>query len=351
MKKIGLRLFLPVVAVVFTSCVSIEDIAVDKLSGILASDSGGAVFTGDNDPELVADALPFALKMYEMILGMNPDDPEFLFATGKNFVMYANAFIQTPAEMRPDEEYREADRAMKRAKRMYLRGRRYLLRALEARHPAFLDDLEQGELDAALAAVAEPQAAPLLYWTAAAWIGAYSCDPFDFELSRSISEPVAFLFRALRLDPEAEQGAVDEIFIQLYGAMPEGFIQKSLADAPESCGNWAAAWYADNRIAPEPEARALFHFDRAMAISGGSPAALIAAARNLAVPKQDPAAYRAYLERVLAYDPADYPDRELLFMIYREKAEWLLDRGADFFIEWESGDDDGFTEKEFNDEF
>jgi len=45
---------------------SIKKMAMNMVGNALTGD-GGTVFLSDNDPELVGDALPFAIKMYESL--------------------------------------------------------------------------------------------------------------------------------------------------------------------------------------------------------------------------------------------------------------------------------------------
>ena len=53
------------------SC-SINKMAINAVSDTLSGTGSADVFTGDPDPELVGDALPFAIKMYEALLAKNP---------------------------------------------------------------------------------------------------------------------------------------------------------------------------------------------------------------------------------------------------------------------------------------
>ena len=112
-----------VIIVLFSavSCISIEDIAMNTAAEMLSADSGGMnIFTMDDDPQLIADALPLALKLYEMVLSSRPEHAGMQYSTGKNFIMYANAFIQTPAGMLSDEDYLEQETMMHRAEKMYI---------------------------------------------------------------------------------------------------------------------------------------------------------------------------------------------------------------------------------------
>jgi hypothetical protein len=79
---------------VFNFC-SLKKMAMNTVADTLAAPDGGTVFTGDNDPELVGDALPFAIKMYETIMASIPRHRGLRLRTGSIYIMYANAFLQT----------------------------------------------------------------------------------------------------------------------------------------------------------------------------------------------------------------------------------------------------------------
>ena len=118
----------------FNAC-SIKKMAMNQVANALTEPGGSIVFTGDNDPELVGAALPFAIKMYESLLVSNPGHQGLQLQTGSLYIMYANAFLQTPANMLAEEEYQKQEFLLERAKNLYLRGRDILLNALERKYP------------------------------------------------------------------------------------------------------------------------------------------------------------------------------------------------------------------------
>ena len=81
--------------------------------------------------ELVRDAVPFALKLYESLLDSIPTHGPLLVATCSGFTQYAYAFIETDAIVLGDERHEEARALRERALRLYLRGRGYCLRAMD----------------------------------------------------------------------------------------------------------------------------------------------------------------------------------------------------------------------------
>jgi len=323
---------LPAAAVLLLfSCRSIDTIAIEKISEIMASDSGSGAFTRDDDPELVADALPFALKVYEMLIGMNPEDDALKLAGGKAFIMYANAFIQTPAGMLPDEEYLEQDRMLKRARKMYLRGRNYILDGLSLRFNDF-DELMEDNPDGLLEE-ADEEDVPYLYWAAAGWLGAFSCDPFDLEMGSDIHLPVAFLYRSLELDEEFESGAVHDLLITLWSSLPQGLIENAFISTPETAGRFSLEYYRKSNVNSDPEERARFHFSRAVELADGkNPGSYISMATGFPVSNQNYDEFEALLTRALEIDPYENPDTQLTVMIYQDKARWYLEHREDYFL-------------------
>ena len=320
------------IIMMMTSCVSIEDAVMRKAGELLSSDSSGSVFTSDEDPALIADALPLTMKLYEMVLESQPENPELNFATGKNFILYANAFIQTPAEMLPDEDWLENEAMIKRAKKMYLRGRNYILKSFDLSHPGLEDLLSAGELDKAFL-LCGPEDVPKLYWAASAWIGAFGCDPFDFALGTEIYIPTAMLFRALELDEDFGDGSLHSILIQIFASVPEAHIMNAGSKSPEIVGPFMKEYYSARNIGPDTEERSLHHFQRAVELSGGnSPSPFISAAKGLAVPAQDYPRFEELLKAALAIDPESVPEKKLEILIYQEKARWLLENRENFFI-------------------
>ncbi len=286
------------------SC-SLQRLAVNAVSGMLSSPGSSTVFTGDDDPELVRDALPFAMKLYESLLAQTPDNPQLNLTTGSLFAMYANAFVQTPAGMLPDSEYPQRQQAMARAKLLYLRGRDYCLKALELRHPGLRARLEKGD-PAALAKTGIADV-PYLYWTSASWMGAFSAEPFDMELLLTLSRPLALMDRAYQLEEGYNKGAIHEFYISVYGSLPP-----SLGGSRE---------------------KARYHFTKAVEESGGLTAGpYVAMATTISVPEQNATEFRELLGKALAIDLAASPENRLVNILNQRKARWLLQHIDDYFL-------------------
>jgi predicted anti-sigma-YlaC factor YlaD len=297
-------LFLTLLLFALSAC-SISRLAVRILSRSLSS-GDSTVFTGDDDPQLVADALPFAMKLYETLLQQDPENANLLLTTGSAFVMYANAFVQTPAGMLPEGQFETQQEMLRRAKAMYLRGRGYLMRAMELRHPGFAAAAEGEGLPAMLEQM-DAEDLPFLLWTAASWLGAFSTDPFDMRLLLGAARPVAMLERALALDESYADGMIHDTLISVYGSLPA-----SLGGSPD---------------------RARQSFEKAVQFSRGTSASpYVSLATAVAIPRQDPAEFRSLLEQALAVDLEANPGGRLANILSQRKARWLLDHIGDFFL-------------------
>jgi predicted anti-sigma-YlaC factor YlaD len=282
--------------------------AIQGVSNALTGEGNSAVFTGDEDPELVAAALPFAIKMYESLLAANPRHEGLALTTGSLFVMYANAFVQGPAQRLPRGAFGERDAQYARAKKLYLRGAALLMAGLEAKYPGFST---AGERREAYLAKMKRGDVPFLYWTAAGVLSAYSLTPLDLDLGHRVPELLAYIDRAYALDPDFNRGALDEFYLLFYASMPEGLGgDKSLATV---------------------------YFERALEKSQGkSPGPYIAYAEAVCIPAQDYATFKAYLETALALDPDADPANRLVTILSQRKARYLLDQGETFFLDAET---------------
>jgi len=147
-------------------CAMLKRKAVGMVAETLAS--SGDVFTRDDDLELVGDAIPFGLKLYESLLDSAPTNKDLLIATCSNFTQYGVAYLETDALVLGDAQHHdEVVRLNARALKLYLRARGYCERAMEVRFPGIMQKLPADPVGAL--AKAEKKDVPLLYWMAASW--------------------------------------------------------------------------------------------------------------------------------------------------------------------------------------
>lgn len=274
---------------------SLKTMAVNTVANTLADT--GDVFTRDDDPDLVRDATPFALKLSESLLESVPTHVRLLVSTCGSFTQYAYAFIETDALAAARRE--DATALRERALRLYLRGRGYCLRAMDARFgkgtsATLLQD------PAAAIARARREDVPLLYWTAAAWGSAISLGLDRPELAIDLPTVRVLADRALALDPAWSRAALHELMI-------------TLDSLPEALGG-------------NPE-RARQHFTAAVGVQKGlSPGPYVSLATGVAVPAQDRVEFERLLKEALAIDAEQDPSNRLVTLITQKRARVLLEQ-------------------------
>jgi len=311
-KRFFLAAFSLVLSINFSAC-SINKIAVNAVSNALTGEGSSDVFTGDSDPELVGDALPFAIKMYEALLSINPDHQGLINMTGSLFVMYANAFVQGPAERLPRSMYAERQAANERAKKLHLRGFTILYRGLNLKYPGLDGAYKRGDMPQILAKMTKADV-PALYWSAAGGLSAFSLNPFDMELGVRVPEFYALAVRAYELDENFNSGALDDFFVLYYASLP-----------PAMGGD---------------PSRAEGHYKKALEKSKGLLAGpYVSYAQAVCIPAQDHNKFKELLDAALAIDPDKDPSNRLVNIISQRKARHLLNSASLFFFELDSGDD------------
>lgn len=298
----GLPRFLLIALVIATATgCSIRGLAINALADSLAE--SGDVYSSDEDPELVRDALPFALKTMETLLAEKPDHPGLLLSACQGFTQYAYAFIETEGERLEDEDYDAALEQFDRALKMYLRGRDYCGRALDLRSPGVRRRLEV-EPEGALADFDEADV-PLLFWSGASWGAAISLGQDRPEIVADVDAVRALVRRALELDESFDRGSVHEVMM-------------ALESLPASMGGSLE--------------RAREHFDRALELSGGLRASpYVSWAASVSVASQDREEFERLLAAALAIDPDEEPSNRLANIIAQRRAR-RLERQADLLF-------------------
>ena len=88
--------------VICSGC-SVRQLAVNQIGNALAQT--GTTFTSDDDPELVAQALPFGLKVMESVLAETPEHEGLLLAAAKGYTQYSYAFVYLDAIKAREDDY------------------------------------------------------------------------------------------------------------------------------------------------------------------------------------------------------------------------------------------------------
>ncbi len=282
---------------------SVQRLAVHSIGNALAAD--GSVFESDPDPELIGDALPFALKLMESLLAADSDQRGLLLAAARGFVLYGYAYVESPDD-EPGIGLARVRAERLRARDLYLRAHGYALRALELDYPGIGARLRDGPERAAAAIGRDPSRdVPALYWTAVSLALAISSARNEPRLLARLPEVEALVSRALALDEAWDEGALHELAIQLAtagtGAADDGALRK--------------------------------HYERALELSQGHRASLfVTYAQAVALRHQDKAAFVELMRRALAVDADAVPDERLLNVIAQRQAQRMLDRVDELFL-------------------
>lgn len=294
----------------FAAGCSVRQLAINELGDALAA--GGSTYASDDDPELVGDALPFALKLIESLLAESPRHRGLLLAATSGFTQYSYGWVHQRAEQLEQEDLEAAADMRRRARNLYLRARDYGLRGLSVRESG-LDTALRTEPKAAVQRLDKDEV-PLMYWTAAAWGLAISLSKDDPALVADLPVVEALIDRALQLDETFEGGAI------------RTFLTSYEPNRPGAPG--------------DPYERARRHFDRAVEISGGlSAAPFVTFAEQVSVSTQNRAEFESLLNRALAVDVNARPEWRLGNIIAQRRARWLLGRIDELFLSENSGRD------------
>jgi len=292
---------------VLPGCAVLKHKAVGMVASTLAS--SGDVFTRDDDPELVGQAIPFGLKLYESLLDSAPKNKDLLVAACSNFTQYGVAYLETEALVLGEANHHdEVAHLNARALKLYLRARGYCLRAMEVRFPGIEAKLNSDPVAALTGA--RKKDVPLLYWMAASWGSAIALGLDRPELLIDLPTVRVLADRALALDEQWGKGALHEMFI-------------SLDSLPEAIGGSTA--------------HAREHFKRAVDLQQGrSPGPYVALAVGVAIPAQDRGEFESLLKKALEVDPEKDPSTRLVTLVQQRRARALLDRIDSLFTKQSS---------------
>lgn len=297
MRFLSARCFQATLILFLLSGCSVKKLAMNELGDALSG--GGDVFSSDNDPELVGDALPFSLKLMESVLAETPEHEGLLTSLASGFTQYAYGWVQLEADLIEDDNYDRSEGLRTRAIKLYRRAKDYGMRGLEARYPGFEDAL----LDDAEGALQRLKVEDVetLYWTALAWAGAISLSLDDMDLVGDLAYVEEMMDRALELDPDWEMGSIQSFFITYEMSRMNG--------------------------EGDPVENATQFYKRALELSGGKLASVfVAYAEAVAVEQQDKEMFISLLNRALEIDVDAYPSLRLNNLLYQKRAEWLLTR-------------------------
>jgi predicted anti-sigma-YlaC factor YlaD len=283
---------------------SIQRLAVSSVGDVLSS--GTSVYETDDDPEFVAAALPFGLKVIESLLAQQPEHRGLLLSAARGYLLYSYAYLSLPAERLELTDFAAAQEQRRRARNLALRAHDYASRALALDYP---------QIDAALRATPEEAVQRIaiaerdvdaVYWTAASLALAISSSRNEPALLARLPEVEALVERALELDEAWNAGALHELALRLAGAGTRTADPATLET----------------------------HYLRAVELAAGRSAGVhVTYAEVAAVPRQDRALFSQLLDRALAVDLDRYPEQRLLNVLAQQRARWLLANLHQWFLE------------------
>ena len=291
------------VALVLAGCTTIKHSAADTLGDALAA--SGTTFSADDDPQLIAAAAPFSLKLMESLLAERPQHRGLLLAAASGFTQYAFAFVQQEADEIIEQDFTAGSAMHVRARRLYLRARNYGLRGLDVTHAGFSSRLRSDPRAAVRETVAND--VPLLFWTAASWGAAIALSKDNADLIGDQGILEALIDRAVELDEQFDHGAIHSFLITYEMARPGG--------------------------TGDPVERARAHFQRALALSNQQQAGpYVNFAEAVAVPRGQRAEFESLIKQALAIDADARPEWRLVNLVMQRRARWLLSRIDELFL-------------------
>ena len=283
---------------------SIKQVAISKMGDTLAE--SGSVYASDEDIELVGAALPFSLKTIEGLLVEVPDHKGLLITAASGFTQYSYVYVDLEAlELEPANPDRAAELKL-RAKKLYLRGRSYALRAVELTQSHFIRELRR-DPEAALAGFTEKNI-PELYWLSLSWAAAIAADKSDMGMVADLNLIEPIMQRCLELDESYDKGALHEFMISYQGGR-----------SPMQGGGPA--------LARE-------HFARARELSGDIRVnSLVSLADSVSIGEQNRNEFELLLQQALDFNVDIYPQTRLANLVSQKRARLLLSRSDNYFLE------------------
>jgi len=300
----------PIRFVLFLSCLlclqgcSIKQVAISKLGDTLAA--GGGVYASDDDIELVGDALPFTLKTVEGLLAEVPEHKGLLLTAASGFTQYSYVYVDLESlGLETSNPGRSAEQKL-RAKKLYLRGRNYALRAVEMTREDFIAGLRQDP--GATLSVFSKENIPELYWLSLSWAAAIASDKSDMDMVADLNLIDPIMRRCLQLDEAYDQGALHEFMISYQGGR-----------SPMQGGGAS--------LARE-------HFARAVELSGNiRVGSMVSLAESVSVGEQNRSEFERLLAQALDFDVDSHVQTRLANLVAQKRARLLLSRSDSLFLE------------------
>lgn len=286
----------------------LQRLAINQTAELLVA--GSSALNEETDYEYAAAAVPPGLVTIEGLWRSAQDNRTLALQLAQNYSSYAFAFIEDQAqaaEARGDDD--EAQHQYRRARRFYMRGRRYGLYLLELEHEGFKAKMARplAEFERYLDQEMEAEDVPALFWTAYGWASAINVSRDDIGMLADLPTALAMVKRCKELD---------ETF---FGYGPVLFMANVYSGFPEALGG-------------EPErGRALY--ERVIRITHEQDLLpMVMLAQTYAVQTQNRALFEELLRKVIS-SPDRLKSRRLTNAIARRRARRLLPRSSELFYE------------------
>ena len=275
-----------------------------QVADTLADSGSGTAWTGDDDPELVASSMPFALKTMESLLESDPQHVGLLTALASGFTQYGYAFVHQPADMLDAKNPSAAREGWLRARKLYRRAHEYALRGLEVKHRGFRAALKLTPQKAA--AMSTQADVPLLYWAAGSLALLITVSKDQPDVIAELPAAGAMVERALSLQESYDKGALHEFMVSYESRSPAMGGDLSRAER---------------------------HFKRALELTEGRKASpYLSWAESVCVQKQDRACFDDMVNKALAVDVNAVPAYRLANVLAQRRATWLKGRVEDLIL-------------------
>lgn len=180
---------------------------------------------GESDMVLMESSIPVVVKGVEVLHYAKPRNKKFAQASSMLYVMYANVFVQSKADLMEDSEFDVQLAEKQRAKMHYLRGKRYGLDYFNCKNKNFEKYItsRNPELEQKALKSMKKKDVAAAYWMGAGWLGAFALDPLDPDMLSDLRAPILVLERACELDPTYSNGAIYDVLCAFYAAAPYDF--------------------------------------------------------------------------------------------------------------------------------
>lgn len=294
-------------AALFSLSGCLKQLALGSVADALSGQ--GTTFSGDDDPELVADAIPFALKTMEALMPNLPEHDALRVSACSGFTQYAFAFVLQPAKL--SGSFAQEKIAAARAKALFLRARGYCLEALELRHAGFkkavTDDKTTFALGSPLVAALNKDDVEALYWLAASTALSITSVKEQVDMLGHLPVVDVLIKRSLELDPDWDKGTLQELVISWDGGRSE-----TMGGSPE---------------------RARAAFKRAVELSEGKKAGpYVSLAESVSIDQQNRKEFEELLGKALAVDVNAAPQYRLTNVLAQRRAQKLLAQIDDLIL-------------------